>query len=50
MRYSSETRGWDSIAAMPSIEVACVHASSPANLIGDVFYWVTTYENIIACL
>jgi hypothetical protein len=48
MRYSSETRRWDLIAAMPSIEVACVRASSPATLIGDVLYWVTTYENIIA--
>jgi hypothetical protein len=47
MRYSSETCRWDSIVAMPSIEVACVRASSPATLIGDVLYWVTTYENII---
>jgi hypothetical protein len=48
MRYSSETRRWGSIAAMPSTKVACVLASSPTTLIGDVFYWVTTYENIIA--
>ena len=46
--YSSETRRWDSIAAMPMIAMACVHASSPATLIGDVLYWVTTYEYIIA--
>jgi hypothetical protein len=48
IRYSSETHRWDSIIAMPSIEVACVRASSPATLIGDVLYSVMTYENIIA--
>jgi hypothetical protein len=47
MRYSSETRRWDSVAAIPSIEVACGRASSPVTLIGDVLYWVRTYENII---
>ena len=28
--------------------MARVRASSPATLIGDVFYWVTTYKYIIA--
>jgi hypothetical protein len=33
---------------MPSMEVACVRASSLATLTGEVLYWVTAYENIIA--
>jgi hypothetical protein len=48
MRYSSKTHRWDSIITMPSIEVSCVRASSLATLVGDVLYWVMTYENIIA--
>ena len=47
-RYSSGTRRWDLMAAMPLISMACVRASSPATLISDVFYWVTTSKYIIA--
>ena len=46
--YSSETRRWDLIAAIPVVPMARVHASSPATLIGDVLYRVTTYKYIIA--
>jgi hypothetical protein len=55
MRYSSETRIWDSIVAMPSIEVACVRASSLAShrgcfILGNDIWNIIAFDNTTKAL